>query len=179
MMYRDTWRNSMIPLCTDRPTDPFHLCSEFRPSLSNRGMCFTKNQAPVDEIYRTTQYTKAFTDAFLGDRDNFNISKNVGSGKRYKTTFLINANQVMDMKNGMKWNLTDQAVFQLGVHAQYDMPEIRDTGIQVEAGFKTIIKLNAIQLESDPSVQDLKVERRNCRFPSESDGMTIFKTYSR
>ena len=85
----------------------------------------------------------------------------------------------MDLKSGMMWNEENQAVFRLGIHAHFDMPEIRDTSIKIVSGFKTIIKVTALQLESDPSVKDLEVERRKCKFPSESEGMTIFKTYSR
>ena len=178
-MYQDIWRNSLIPLCTDRPTIAPHLCSEFRPSLSNHGMCITKNQAPAHEIFRPTEYMKMFTDVFFRDRDNFNISKNIGSGMRYKTAFLINANQFMDMKNGLKWNERTHAEFRLAIHAHYDMPEIRDSSIKIFSGFKTIIRVNAIELESEPSVQELNLKRRGCKFPSESEGMTIFKTYSR
>ena len=178
-MYRDTWRNSLVPLCTNRSQSAPHLCFEFRPSLSNRGMCFTKNQAPVSEIYHSTEYMKTFTDVFLGGRDDFAISNNMGSGRRYKTSFLINANQVMDMKNGLKWNQLKEAEFRVGIHPNWDMPEIRDTSIKIDAGFKTIIRVNAIQLESDQSIKDLDIERRNCKFSSEYNGMSIFKTYSR
>ena len=156
-----------------------HLCSEFRPSVSNYGMCFTKNQAPLAEIYRQTKYMEIFNDSFLRHRDNFTILKNMGSGMRYKNEFLINANQVMDMKKGMRWDQTKHAVFRLGIHGNHDMPEIRDTGIKIKSGLKTVIMVNAIQLESDPSVQDLNVKQRKCRFESEFESMTIFKTYSR
>ena len=178
-IYYDTWRDSLIPLCTNKSQTAPHLCSDFIPSLSNRGICFTKNQAPVNEIYRQTKYIKTFTDAFLSNRDNFTLLKNMGSGRRYKTAFVINANRVMDMRNGIEWNQTKRAEFRLGIHPNFDMPEIRDTSIKIDAGFKTTIKVNAIQLESDKSIEDLDIDRRKCKFRSESEGMAIFKTYSR
>ena len=178
-MYHDTWRNSLIPLCTNKSLTAPHLCSEFRPSLSNYGMCFTKNQAPLSDIYSPTEYMNIFNDAFLNDRDIFENMKNKGSGMRYKTAFVINADQVMDMKKGMKWNAAKKATFRLGIHGIFDMPEIRDTGIKINAGLKTIIRVNAIELESDPSVQDLKVKQRKCKFKEESEGMPILKRYSR
>ena len=178
-VYLDTWRDSLIPLCTNKSQTAPHLCSDFIPSLSNRGICFTKNQAPVKEIYRPTEYIATFTEAFLSNRDNFTILKNVGSGRRYKTSFLINANRILDLRNGVEWNQGMQAEFRLGIHPNFDMPEIRDTSIKVDAGFKTTVKVNAIQLVSDPSIEDLDIDRRNCKFRSESEGMAIFKTYSR
>ena len=122
---------------------------------------------------------KTFTDAFLSNRDNFTMLRNVGSGRRYKTSFLINANRARDMRKGVEWNQNKKAEFRLGIHPNFDMPEIRDTSIKIDAGFKTTIKVNAIQLESDPSIEELDIKRRQCKFKSESEDMTIFKTYSR
>ena len=133
----------------------------------------------MNEIYRPTEFMKTFTNAFLSNRDNFTILKNVGSGRRYKTSFLINANRAMDMRNGVEWDQGKKAEFRLGIHPNFDMPEIRDTSIKIDAGFKTTIKVNAIQLESDPSIEELELNRRRCKFRSESEDMTIFKTYSR
>ena len=178
-IYLETWRDSLIPLCTNSSQSAPHLCSEFKPSLSDHGMCFTKNQAPVDTIYRPTEYMKTFKEAFLSDRDDFTILKNRGSGKRYKTIFLINANQVMDMRNGLKWNRTDPSEFLIGIHPNLDMPIIRETGIKIDAGFKTMIRVNAIQLKSDKSIKRLDVRRRGCKFREESKDMSIFKVYSR
>ena len=178
-IYLETWRDSLIPLCTNKSQTAPHLCSDFIPSLSNRGLCFTKNQAPVNEIYRPTEYMKIFTGTFLNNRDNFTMLKSMGSGRRYKTSFLINANRIMDLRNGVEWNQSKQAEFRLGINPNYDMPEIRDSSIKIDAGFKTTINVNAIQLESDPSIEDLGIDRRKCKFRFESEGMTIFKTYSR
>ena len=177
--YIEAWRDSLIPLCTNKSQTAPHLCSDFKPSLSNRGMCFTKNQAPLSEIYRPTEYMRTFEDKFLSNRDEFTLLKNMGSGMRYKTSFLINANQIMEMKNGVEWNQGRQAVFRISIHPNFDMPEIRDTSIKISAGYKTTIKVNAIQLHSDISIAALDIERRKCKFSWESKDMALFKTYSR
>ena len=178
-IYLDTWRDSLIPLCTNRSQTTPHLCSDFQPSLSNNGICFTKNQAPINDIYRNLSYIKTFKDTFLKQRDEFPVLKNMGSGMRYKNTFLINANQVMDLKRGLKWNRTKQATFRLGIQPNHDMPEIRDTSIKIDAGFKTTIRVNAMQLESRKLIADVDVKKRKCRFPNESDNLLLFKRYSR
>ena len=178
-IYLDTWREALIPLCTNRSQTTPHLCSDFKPSLSNTGICFTKNQAPLNDIYGNLSYIKTFKDTFLKERDEFPILKNMGSGMRYKNAFLINANQVMDLKRGSKWNRTKQAKFRLGIHPNHDMPEIRDTSIKIDAGFKTTIRVSAMQLESQKSIRDVDVKKRKCRFATESDNLFIFKRYSR
>ena len=176
-MYLDTWRESLIPLCANKSGSTPTLCSEFKPSLSNQGMCFTKNQGPVDDIYKSTPYITTFNKTLLVDREQFLIPKNMGSGMRYKTSFLINANQVMDLKKGLKWNETKRATFRVAIHPNFDMPEIRDTGIKVFAGYKTTIRVNTMQLESEENVKE-KDDRR-CKFETEHDDLSLFKTYSR
>ena len=178
-MYLDNWKHSLIPLCTNRSQTSPHLCSEFRPSLSNNGLCFTKNQAPVDNIYTDRSYIQIFKDVFLKERDEFPILKNMGSGRRYKNTFLLNADQVMDLRRGMKWKQTKQATFRLGINSNYDMPEIRDTSIKIDAGYKTLVRVNTMQLESQESIRTIDIKRRNCRFSFESEKLYIFKNYSR
>ena len=98
---------------------------------------------------------------------------------RYKKSFMINANRVMDLKNGIAWNDTQQATFRLAFHPNFDVPNLRDTSINVFAGYKTTIRLNTMQLESDASIQHLDLTKRECRFEFEHDNLTLFNSYSR
>ena len=59
-LYLDTWRDSLIPLCADRSGRIPSLCSEFKPSLSDQGLCFTQNHAPIDDIFKPTKYLHTF-----------------------------------------------------------------------------------------------------------------------
>ena len=179
LMYLNNWKESLIPLCSNTSQTSPHLCSEFRPSLSNNGLCFTKNQAPLDNIYRDRPYIQTFNDVFLKERDEFPVSKNMGSGQRYKNSFLINANQVMDLRRGVTWKQTKQASFRLGINSNHDMPEMRDTSIKIDAGYKTLVRVHTMQLESQESIRTLTIVKRNCRFSFESERLLIFKHYSR
>lgn len=179
-IYLDNWRESLIPLCENRPYSSIHLCSDFKPSLSNRGMCFTTNLAPVYDIYRPTPYIKTLNETFMLGREESPILKNMGSGMRYKNTFLIDAGRVFNLKRGLKWSETKRALFHVGVHQNTDMPEVRDTSIEVYSGYKTTIRVNAVQLESNPKIILMRnLAKRNCKFEAESDGLYMFKTYSR
>ena len=178
-VYLDTWKNSLVPLCADRSGRVPSLCSEFKPSLTDQGLCFTQNLAPLDDIFQPTRYFKTFKQAFYSNETKTQIIKNKGSGRRYKKSFLINANRVMDLKNGIEWNDTQTAIFQLAMHPNFDAPNIRDASIDVFAGYKTTIRVSTLQLESDESIKDLYAEKRGCRFEFEHDNMTLFKSYSR
>ena len=178
-VYLHTWRESLIPLCTNKSETSPHLCSEFIPSLTNRGMCFTKNLAPIKDIYHSSRYLENFHETFLSGRDIFPMLKNFGSGMRYKNSFLVDASRAMDLKNGLKWNKTKRAIFRIGVQNNFDMPEIHDTSIKVFAGYKTTIRVNAMQLESDEGINNVELAKRQCRFDYESDDLYLFKSYSR
>ena len=178
-LYLDTWKDSLIPLCADRSGRVPSLCSEFKASLSDQGLCFTQNRAPLDDIFKPTKYFKTFKKVFHSNETKTPIIKHKGSGRRYKKSFLINANRVMDLKNGIEWNDTQRAIFRLALHPNLDAANIRDTSINVFAGYRTTIRLHTIQLESDDSVQHLDLERRKCRFEFENDNLTLFNSYSR
>ena len=178
-IYLETWKDSLIPLCADRSGRIPTLCSEFKPSLSDQGLCFTQNRAPLDDIFKPTQYFKSFKNVFHSNETKTRIMKHKGSGRRYKKSFLVNANRVMDLKNGIEWNDTQTAIFQLALHPNFDMPNIRDTSIDLFAGYKTTIHVNTMQLESDEGIIDLDYEKRGCRFEFEHGEMTLFNSYSR
>ena len=178
-MYLDTWKDSLIPLCADRSGRAPSLCSEFKPSLSDQGLCYTQNHAPIDDIFKPTKYIQTFKQIFHWNEAKRTIMKNKGSGMRYKKSFMINANRVMDLKNGIEWNDTQRAVFRLALHPNFDIPNIRDTSINVFAGYKTTIRLNTMQLESDESVRDLDSEKRGCRFEFQHENLALFNSYSR
>ena len=177
-LYLDAWKDSLIPLCADRSKRNTSLCSDFKPSLSDQGLCFTQNQGPIDEIFKTSSYIKTFKKTFYSEETHNTIRKHKGSGMRYKKSFLINANRVMDLKNGMDWNDTKRATFRVALHPNFDMPNIRDTGIIVLAGHKTTIRVNTMQLESDETVKDLDLQKRGCRFEFEQGNLELFESYS-
>ena len=142
-------------------------------------MCFTKNQAPIDKIFQPTPYIQTFKRSFHDGRDEFPILMNEGSGMRYKNSFLVDANQVMDLKNGVEWSHAHRAEFKISIHPNYDMADIRDTSINIHAGFKSSIRVNTNQLESDSAIKKLDVKKRNCKLSVEYDGLLIFQYYSR
>ena len=142
-------------------------------------MCFTRNQAPIDTIYRSSSYIETFKDTFLSDRDTFPNMKIKGRGVKYKDAFLVTSNVAMDLKNGLTWKKTGRSMFKLGIQPRNEMPEIRQNSIDIQAGYKTTIWVNIMQLESDTQIKILDVKRRKCKFPSESDELRIFNEYSR
>ena len=179
-MYLDTWRDSLVPLCANKSGTSPKLCDDFRPSPTNNGMCFTKNQGQIDDIYKSAPYIGLFKEVFLAERSEFPISKNMGSGVRFKYSFMLDANRVMDLKNGIHWNQTTGPVmFRIALHHPNDIPDIRDGSYRVSAGNKIVIRVNANSLQSDPQVKSIKLEKRQCKFPEENEDLSVFRWYSR
>ena len=179
-MYLDIWRDSLVPLCANKSGRSPNLCSEFRPSPTNEGLCFTRNQGQPDNIYKPTRYVGLFKDVFLAGRDEFPISKNDGSGIQFKYTFMVDANRVMDLKSGVLWNqTTEPAVFKVALHQPHDIADIRTGSYKILAGNRIVIRVKATELQSDLSVKSVKLAKRNCKFPDENDALSIFKWYSR
>ena len=178
-VYLNTWHESIIPLCSDHIKKAPHLCTEFRPSLTNHGICFTRNQGSLHDIYKMNPYIKGFENTFLHGRDQLAVQKNKGNGPRFKYSFMIDANRVMDLRKGPEWNDTEVAKFKLSIHSANDMSDTRNLAIDAAAGHKTVIKVNAIQLVSDESVRGIKIRKRGCRFNDENDNLALFKWYSR
>ena len=96
-----------------------------------------------------------------------------------KYSFMVDAQRVMDLKRGLKWNKTNSATFSIALHQAHDMPDIRDSSFEVRAGFKTSVLVSSFQLHSDDAVKTIEVNKRNCKFAEENDGLSIFNRYSR
>ena len=75
-MYLATWKDSLIPLCSDRSGKAPSFCSEFKPSLSDQGFCFTQNQAPLDDVFKPTTYIQTFKMIFYSKEMKNSIVKN-------------------------------------------------------------------------------------------------------
>ena len=142
-------------------------------------MCFTRNGAATDAIYKSSPYLEQFKKIFLSGRENDVIVKNKGSGTRFQFSFVIDGKRVMDMKNGVKWNKTKRATFKLAIHSTKDMADIRDTSVKISAGYKTTIRVNGMELFSDQMVEGVDVKKRECKFENENENLDVFKWYSR
>ena len=177
--YMQTWDSTLIPLCRESSGSIPELCSDFKPALTNQGMCFTRNGAPTELIYKSSPYLEHFKRIFLSGRENDVVVPNKGSGTRFQFSFVIDGKRVMDLKNGVKWNKTKRATFALAIHSTKDMADIRDTSVKISAGYKTTIRVNGMELFSDHMVKGVDVKKRECKFENENENLRVFKWYSR
>ena len=178
-MYQNTWKDSLIPICTNSSDASAHDCYEFQPSLTNLGMCLTKNLAPIHDIFQDTLYLRTFYETFLSDRNNFTIIKINANRLKFKDSFLIDSHRIMDLRSGLQWNNSKKAVFQISMQHNFDMPSMRETSVKIYAGYKTTLRVNAIQLKTDLAIKNLDIDKRKCKFSFEFDGLSLFKSYSR
>ncbi len=94
--------NTMMPHCRlgNRVTVSGVLfnpdCSDFKPVVTNRGICYAFNAEPLSQFAKQTNFTDAFDEAFNedmeGDTDS-EIRNNLGSGKSFGLEFWLD-NQV-------------------------------------------------------------------------------------
>ena len=156
--YLQAWYNSLIPLCRENSGHVLTDCADFRPAFTNQGMCFTRNAGKIHEMFKTTEYMDAFKGTFTPKRGNEEIKFIKGSGIQHQYSFVIDANRYKDMKRGKKWNKTTDTTLYLGIHSPNDIADIQGSGIEILLGYKTTIRINLLQLSSNPDIKDLDVE---------------------
>ena len=157
------------------PTD----CTDFRPSFSNEGLCFTRNGAEVDTMYKKTPYMEIFKKIMIPGRINDTIISNKGSGIQYQYSFMVDANRYKDLKRGEVWNEETEINLKLAIHQPNSIADIRGTGVQIYTGYKTTIRINIIQFYSKLNVKDVNTLTRGCKFENEVEDLGIFSNYSR
>ena len=57
-------------------------------------------------------------------------------------------------------------------------PLLSQGGFEILPGHNNIIALSGSKIDAEEDLRSLKVEDRNCKFPDERDGLTLYKTYS-
>ena len=157
----------------------FADCTDFKPSVTNEGLCFTRNSGNFHKIFKPSQYVDEFKEIMLSGGENDSVKHNKGSGIQYQYTFIVDANRYNDLRRGNIWNKETDTNLHLGVHSPNDIADIRGSGIAIHSGYETTIRIDLKELYSDPSIRSIAPNRRQCMFDDENEEMTIFKWYSR
>ena len=137
-------------------------CTDFRPSFSNQGLCFTRNGAETDNMYKTTPYIKMFKKIMLPGPNNDTVMFNEGSGIQYQYSFLFDANRYMDLKRGEEWNKSIKTDLKLAIHEPNTVADIRGSGVHMRTGYKTTIRVNVMQLYSNQNIRQIENSKRGC-----------------
>ena len=138
----------------------FADCTDFKPSVTNEGLCFTRNSGNFDKIFKPSQYVDEFKKIMLSGGENDSVQHNKGSGIQYQYTFIVDANRYNDLRRGNIWNKETDTNLHLGVHSPNDIADIRGSGIAIHSGYETTIRINLKELYSDPSIRSIAPNRR-------------------
>ena len=177
--YLQSWNRALVPVCRQRRSSIFVECTDFRASLTNEGLCFTRNGENFDKMFKPTTYTDTFKNIMIAGRGNDSVRYSQGSGIQYQYTFLVDTNRHTDLKRGTHRTLKTDSNIHLAIHSPTDVADIKGSGINIELGYETTIRINFQELLSDRTIQSLDPKKRQCKFDYENGNLKVFKWYSR
>ena len=125
--YLQSWFKMLVPICREFTLnekkrkgyilDVIDLkCIDFLPAFTNNGLCLTRNADAIDKVFKPNKHLQSFKQVFLSGRDEHNGTKVRKSGSGYKYAFVIDGNRYKDLKRGLDWNKTTEAVMKVSVH---------------------------------------------------------------
>ncbi len=157
--------------------NPFHqFCTLFRPSLTDKGICYTFNGIDSREMMVNNKYMDAFSEVFGLPSRAYPKDKFVGSGLgiRNGLRLVLDAHTLSGRyKVVPKFDRT----FQMSLQHPNDFPLPLLEGIQIKAGYKTSLVVSPQLIRSDEAIMDVPVEKRGCKFFSEGHDLELFKDY--
>lgn len=158
------------------------VCSDFLPTITNHGICLSKNAANLDEIFKTNGYLSHFRDVFYHDRSQHEVKYIERDPAKHHFTFLVDGNSYNDLKRGKNWNAPLKTIFNLGIHSKKETADIRgwfDRIINIQSGYITKISIKPLEILADETLRSLDKEHRGCRFTEECNDLTSVKSYSK
>ena len=190
--FLQSWVPSFIPVCMEDSKNAPKDCFDFKPAFSDQGICFTRNAAPMEQIYKSTRYIQSFEKTFQFNKRSLAIKPNKGSGFQNLYSFIVDNGNYGELKRGMKiGNLgkdktyrlggmeSPQAEFLISIHSPHDVADTVSNGIKVQSGYETTIRVNLLEYHSTESVKGLHIDKRKCLFSDEHENSMLFLHYSK
>ena len=189
---REKFFTKMVPICEEAlldtndesvniPSDEFDACSQFIPSISNHGMCLTRNGGKLDTIFKRSKYLSNFTGTFTPIRWINNVTQIKQDKSGHHFSFVVDGNKYKDLKRGPNWMDPSFSKFQLAIHSPNEISDIRGWSnriINIASGQITTIRINLSQQKSKESIRVITIEKRDCKFPEENEGLSSVQWYS-
>ena len=125
-------------------------CSKFAVSATDRGICVSTNARSSDEIYKESNFTRAFKAAFRSR------THEDSSLLRY---LVLDSNQLGEKR----------ANFFLSFSENKENFDVRGDEIEILSGFFTSVKITPKVLESSPNMKDSDPNDRECLFSHERE----------
>ena len=191
--YEKEFFTRLVPACSQRllqgdmnldhlDKHQAHECSDFSPSLSNHGLCLTRNAAKLDNVFNPSSHLSSFKSVFRPKHFVERVEMIPDDSKKHYFTFLMDGNSYKDLKRGIEWNITKEATFGITIHEPHDIPDVRgwyNKILLAPAGQITTIEVIHSKLETDESARDIEPSKRKCRFHDENENLISVKWYSK
>ena len=158
------------------------ICSDFIPTLTNHGICLTKNAANLDRLFKPGDYLAKFKETFYPPQYHHEVENIQADLSRHHFTFFVDGNSFHDLKKGKEWKVSSNRIFNLGIHSTNDTADIRgwyNQIINIPTGYITKITIKQSQIKADKTLRSVDKEKRGCRFTEENDDLSSVKWYSK
>lgn len=157
-------------------------CSDFVPSLSNHGLCLTRNGASLDTIFTFNSYMETFQSIFRPKKYHHEVQNINDERSSHHFTFFVDGNSYKDLKKGIDWNTPSNNQFKVSIHSPNDAADVRgwyNTILNLPTGYITTIKIKHSQLRSDDSIRAMEIRKRGCKFHDENNDLSSVRWYSK
>ena len=158
------------------------ICRDFIPSLSNEGLCLTRNGLEPNDIFKPTSHLKIFNETFIPANHDWTVQQISMRQSEYHFTFIVDTNRYKNFKSGKHWNDTTSENIKIGIHSPGEVADIRgwyNKIINVSPGYITTIKVKLSQQKSEGPVKDMPLKDRNCRFEDETYDLFSMHNYTK
>ena len=81
-------------------------CPDFSPSLSNHGLCLSRNAANSDDVFKSNPHLSAFKSSFRPKHYIGEVETIPDDSTKHIYTFFVDGNLYKDLKRGIEWNIT-------------------------------------------------------------------------
>lgn len=158
------------------------ICSDFLPTITNHGLCMTKNAGSLKNIFKSSEYMSKFQGTFYPSRFQHDVQSIERDLAKHHFTFLVDGQSYNDLKRGNDWKTISNTIFDLGIHGPNDTADIRrwlERIISIPSGYISKISLKPLQIKADETLLSLDQGQRGCRFTKENKDLTSVKSYSK
>ena len=156
-------------------------CVYFQPVFTDLGTCHSFNSKSVLDSIKPSYFIKSFAEAFEYDIEQED-QLHYGTKSGYSFNFYLMGNhRIRKTTHGKtSWgNELGPLKFFLGISNANDFFNLKTSSKIVPAGYKITYNVQAMEISPTENLKDIPIESRNCRLPQESDGLEIFKRYSK
>ncbi len=148
-------------------------CGMFKPVVTDVGICYAFNAKDARTILTSSPFKEAFSEIYATDFDgNHKTQMGSGPGSELALSFLLD-NNALFRPHSKSYS------FKIGIGSQQDIFQIKRTMKTASLSKKLVYDVYPMEVIASDSLRDVPIQKRNCRFPHETEGQVeMFTEYS-